>query len=448
VTTAYSETYRQIIHIAMGGFALLLRYLTWPQAAALAAAALLFNLYLLRHLAPRILRPTDVLGLRAGVLFYPLAILAAVLVFPTRLDIVAAVWGVLAFGDGFATLAGEWLRGPRLPWNPQKTWAGLVAFIAFGASGAVALSLWVSPAVVPRPSITYSLYAPIVAAVLAAFVETLPIEVDDNISVTATTAGVMWFLAELHWIGHVDELKFDLLTGAIISAPPAFIAWRTRSLTLAGAITGALFATVTYAALYLAGLGVLGLAMLLTIASTRLGRLNRGTLNAHDAVSVRGFGNVVANCLVGTLGAVLELFSSTWGLQLTAAWFVAGIASGASDTVASEVGKAIRATCWSFPTLKPVTPGTPGAVSVAGTVAGAIAAALIALPAIALWLIPWSLLGVIVVACTIGSLLESALATAFEASRVLNNHTLNFLNTATAVGVAVFWSRGEKPPPR
>jgi dolichol kinase len=45
----------------------------------------------------------------------------------------------MAFGDGAATLAGTRIGGARLPWNPQKTWSGLAAFVVTAAVGAVAL---------------------------------------------------------------------------------------------------------------------------------------------------------------------------------------------------------------------------------------------------------------------------------------------------------------------
>src|SRR6185503_12760061 len=38
----HSETARQLVHMSMGGFALLLRWLTWWQALALATSAVLF----------------------------------------------------------------------------------------------------------------------------------------------------------------------------------------------------------------------------------------------------------------------------------------------------------------------------------------------------------------------------------------------------------------------
>ena len=55
--SGFSENRRQIVHIAMGSFALLLRFLTWWEAAALAGLAVAFNLYALPRIAgPHIFR--------------------------------------------------------------------------------------------------------------------------------------------------------------------------------------------------------------------------------------------------------------------------------------------------------------------------------------------------------------------------------------------------------
>src|SRR5205085_7499935 len=104
-----SERARQWVHVGSGSFALLLRFLTWWQAAALAGIALAFNLLLLPRLGGRRLyRPIDhARGFPLGILLYPLSVLLLILIFPSRLDIVAAAWAILALGDGSATLAGR-----------------------------------------------------------------------------------------------------------------------------------------------------------------------------------------------------------------------------------------------------------------------------------------------------------------------------------------------------
>jgi uncharacterized protein (TIGR00297 family) len=431
----YSETGRQVVHVAMAAFALLLRYFTWPQAALLAFGALVFNLVVLGRIAPAIVRPAELRSVRPGILFYPLSVLVLVLAFPHRLDIVAAAWGVMAVGDGCATLAGTRLGGRPLPWNRRKTWTGLVAIIAAGATGGAALGVWVAPSIAPVPPLAFSIGAAILAAVVAAFVETLPLELDDNISVPAAAGATLWFCSTLDRPAGLESLALDLATGMVLATPLALLTLRARKVTAGAAVTGVVFAGAIYAGAYLAGLVVLAAALGLTLVSSRAARWS--TTGVLAPGEVRAMGNIVANCLVGTLAAVAERLSGDWSATLTAIWLVAGIAAGASDTVASEIGRALGGTPRQFPTFRRSAPGTPGAVSVLGTLAGAIAAALIASPAAFLWLVPWEAVPVIVLACTIGAGAESALSTAFESSGMLDNNALNFLNTAIAAIVAV-----------
>lgn len=433
VERSYSDAGRKIVHIAGAGFALVFRFITWELAALLALAAFAFNALILHRIAPFIIRPSDAIPTRAGILLYPLSILVLVLLFPQRLDIVAAAWGVLAVGDGFATLAGNAIGGRRLPWNREKSWTGFAAFCVTGSVAAAVLGLWVT-AGAPHPSAPFTsidaaLAAAIVAAIASAFVESYPIGLDDNVSVPFTAASVLWFAAHVDRSGEPLAMLSDAATGIALSAPLAYLAWRVGRITTAGAATGLILAAVIYAGQYLAGLAVVGVALALTILASRAAGAGRGER--------RGAGNILANCLVGTLGAAIEIVSTGWRSETAAVWFVAGIAAGASDTVASEIGKAFGGATRAFPTLRPVPRGTPGAFSVVGTLAGIIAALAIAAPAAGLWLIPWRDLVPIAIACTCGAFVESALATAFEADGVLDNNALNFLNTGVAAIVVV-----------
>jgi dolichol kinase len=178
----------------MGAFALLLRVLTWWQAALCALAALLFNAVVLPRAGGRaIIRPADASrGYPFGILIYPVSVLLLILAFPARLDIAASAWGILAFGDGAATLVGRRWGRHRLAWNPDKSVEGLLAFVVAGGAAAVFFAWWTAPSVTPRPAMTFILAAPILAAVAAGLVETVAIALDDNISVPATAGAVLW----------------------------------------------------------------------------------------------------------------------------------------------------------------------------------------------------------------------------------------------------------------
>ena len=111
-SSPYSETLRQWVHIGFGAAALLLPFLHWYQATILAACAIAFNISLLKRIARgRLHRPAELdQMLPVGLVLYPTSILILLLMLPARLDIVAAAWGILAAGDGAATLVGRRCR--------------------------------------------------------------------------------------------------------------------------------------------------------------------------------------------------------------------------------------------------------------------------------------------------------------------------------------------------
>src|SRR5262249_56976899 len=93
---------------------------------------------------------------------------------------------------------------------------------------------------------------------------------------------------------------------------------------------------------------------------------------------------------------------------------VAALTAGASDTVASEIGKAWGRSTFLVTTFGRVKPGTAGAMSLEGTAAGVVAAFGLGALASALGLIPASAIPAIVVGATVGALVESVLAATLE----------------------------------
>ncbi len=180
----HDERRRKIVHLAFGCGALALRYLLWWQAAIVAAAALAFNLFVLPRVAGQLYRPGErPQSARSGIVLYPASVLLLILVFHERLDIAAAAWAILAAGDGMATLVGRRFGRGGLPWNREKSVAGTLAFFCCGSLAGIFVAWWCRPNVTPQPDLWFSIAAPLVAALVAALVETIPIELDDNISV-------------------------------------------------------------------------------------------------------------------------------------------------------------------------------------------------------------------------------------------------------------------------
>jgi uncharacterized protein (TIGR00297 family) len=435
----HSETARQVVHMSMGAFALLLRWLTWWQAIALAAAALGFNLFVLPRLAANLYRPGDRERGVHGIIWYPLAVLLLLVTFPRRPDIAAAAWGILAIGDGIATLAGRAIGGPRWPWNREKTLSGSAAFAIGGAAAGVGLAWWCRPAVPAPPAMAFTIAAPIAAAVAAALVETMAVRLDDNLSVAATAGGVMW-LASLVSLAQLPagmalaaaRLPFALALNVLV----AWAGHRARTVSWPGAVTGAIIGVMVFAGLGWQGWVLLLITFVAASVASRLGLKRKLLLGiAEERGGRRGPGNAIANTGVAAIAALLALVvSPDEGVRLA---FVAALVSGGSDTIASEMGKAWGRRTWSITSLAHVPPGTSGAMSLEGTAAGVAGALALGLAAVALGLAPLAWLAAIVIGATAGSLLESWLGATLEAPGILNNDMLNFINTAAGAIVAV-----------
>jgi uncharacterized protein (TIGR00297 family) len=439
--SGFSESRRQAVHITMGGWALLLRWITWPQAAALAGAALVFNAFVLPRVGgPRLYRDADVTrGLPIGILFYPLSVLFLVLLFPYRLDIVAAAWGIMAAGDGFATIAGRSFGRTRLPWNAEKTVEGTVAFIVAGSAAGALLAWWVRPGVEPVPPVVFTLGAPIFAAVVAALVETIPVRLDDNLSVPAAAAGALWMASLIRPDAgaQLADPRFHriVLLGLALNAAVAAAGWLARTVSVSGALTGLIIGSIVFAGTTWRGWLLLLAAFVAASVTSRMGLARKTALGIAEARGGRrGAGNAIANTGVAACAAALAVLSPYGAASLLA--LTASLVAGASDTVASEIGKAWGRRTFLVTTFRSVPPGTVGAASLEGTGALIGSALLLAWMAAGLGLIGYEVIPAVAIAAVVASFIEGALGAAFEPRGILNNDLLNFVTTASAAALA------------
>lgn len=437
-----SETPRQITHVMAGGFALLLRWTTWWQAAGLAIVALIVNVTVLPRVHRQVFRPGDLDAVfRSGIAIYPLAVLALILVFPTRLEIVATAWAILAAGDGIATLAGTHLKTAPLPWNASKSWGGWAAGTIAAAIASVAAAHWVAAGLAAPPAAWFLTVGPVAAAVIAMLAETLPIKADDNITVPAVAALVLASLAAVE-AGRVAA-AWPLLTARVpmavgVNLTFAATGYVLRTVTAPGAVTGALIGVATWLGAGHSGWLMLLAAFVVASAATRLGHRRKSQLGIAEARGGRrGPGNAIANTSLAAWAAFL--MPGLADAPAAGVVIVAALATAASDTVASEVGKAWGRTAWIPWRLTRVPPGTSGAVSMEGTLAGVVGAAMLTALGATLGLIPLVAIVPIVIAATLAALAEGWLAVRFEATGHLDNDTLNFLNSVIGAALALLW---------
>jgi uncharacterized protein (TIGR00297 family) len=426
--------------VLVGALAFALPWLTWPQAALLGAAGVLFNLLVLPRISPSLFRPEDRRQpLLSGIVLYPAAVLGLMLCFPSRLDLAAIAWVILAAGDGMATLVGAHVKTPRLPWNHAKSVGGLAAFLVCGGIAAVATALWMNRGASPGASAFALVVVPLLATTAAAFAETAPIKLNDNISVPAAAAVVLWscsFVAADTLAASADLVTTRLWLAIGLNVAVAALGYFARTVTVAGAIAGALIGAAIFIGTGLEGWTLLLVSFLFASGTTRLGLRRKSAAGIAEARGGRrGAGNAIANTGLAAFAALVALGMPNPGLAQLA--MVAALATAASDTVASEVGKAWGRTTWLIVGFRRVPPGTSGAVSLEGTAAGLAAAVVLAWIAEGLGLISYEWIPGVAVAATVASLVESVLGATLEKSGVLDNDALNFVNAALGAGLAL-----------
>ncbi len=436
------ELLRKLVHMAVGLLAFLLAYLGPLGGALCALAAVLSNVFVLPRIGGKKMwrEHETASGRSLGIVLYPLAVLLLILVFWRRLEIAAAIWGILAFGDGMASLVGMTVGGPRLPWNPRKTWSGSLAYVIFGTLGATTLLCWTVARQAGGGEIElgFAALACLVTALFAAFIESQPQGIDDNVSVPFLAGLVLLGVlsGEAYWCaGLADGLIEIAAIGAGVNLLLAGAAYAARSVDLSGAVMGFVLGTAIYAFLDWRGFLLLVAFFVLGTGTTKIGYAKKAAAKlAQEGGGRRSAKHAVANAGVAAVAAVFAATTGQQEIYLLA--FAAAFATAAGDTVSSELGQLWGRRTFLLTTLKPVPRGTEGAVSLEGTVAGLGATLLLALLGSAVGF--YGLAGVLIVTVAgfVGTVVESLAGATLEEHGLLDNEAINFFNTLVGALVA------------
>lgn len=162
---------------------------------------------------------------------------------------------------------------------------------------------------------------------------------------------------------------------------------------------------------------------------TRAGYRRKQALGAaQESGGKRGARHAAANCAVGLLLAVAYKLSGAD--PLAGAAFVASFATAAADTAGSETGPLIGRITVLPTSFKKVSPGTPGAVSLEGTLVSLAAAGLIALTGRLVGLADDLGMTAAALSGFAAAFAESLLGSFPRIERSLGNEGMNLLNTA------------------
>lgn len=254
--------------------------------------------------------------------------------------------------------------------------------------------------------------------------------------------------------GWAAGLAAVLIWTAGLSALLGLITWKLRAATPAAAATGALItaslmfstAELPFEPWHTALVPVLTVSLLAFVA-TRAGRPKKERLGTAEALRGRSAAQVAANlglaALLASEPVKIWFLDSRWlplrahsGTLMTA-MALAALAEAAADTVSSEIGQVLGGRPRMITTLRAADPGTDGAISVVGTLAGVLAAAIVA--GAGIWALrgDWHLFTLACAGAIFGLLFDSLLGATLERKGWLNNDAVNFLSTAGAAGFAL-----------
>ena len=220
--------------------------------------------------------------------------------------------------------------------------------------------------------------------------------------------------------------------GLVITAAFAIAARILRSVSLGGAMAGALVTFLLWIAwppAFLAELAVFVLAS----GATRVGYARKQQLGTAEKREGRSASQVLANLSVATAAALGATFLHKPLLMFACA---GALAEAAADTVSSEMGQALSAEPVLITTLRPVPPGTNGGVSGPGTFAGFAAALVVSGVCVLSVVVPGRGLLIALIAGVAGMLFDSFLGATLERGRALSNDQVNFSSTLFAAALA------------
>jgi uncharacterized protein (TIGR00297 family) len=231
-------------------------------------------------------------------------------------------------------------------------------------------------------------------------------------------------------------LASQLLPAFLVTGAFAALAYALGMISRSGVLGGLLVGTTIYSSLGPRGFAILALFVIGGSLLTRLGYASKArTGTAQEHGGRRSARNALANCAVATFCAIL---AAVTGSEPFTAAFAASLGAAFADTAESEIGQLFSRTPRLITTLQKVPPGTDGAISVPGTVAGIGAAGLTATLGLVLGMLETTASAFIVaLAAFVGTIADSLIG---DLSPRTGNELTNVLCTLVAALLALIFA--------
>ncbi len=230
-----------------------------------------------------------------------------------------------------------------------------------------------------------------------------------------------------------------LSSGFVVTLGFAVVARFLRAVTLGGAVAGAITSFILFITAGPGAFAAVVVVFVLASITTRLGYARKQRLGTAEAKEGRRAAQVFANLGVAAVAGLLSAVVQWRALLLVLP--AAALAEAAADTVSSEVGQALGESATLITTWEHVPAGTDGGITTLGTIAGLIAALMVAGVCVATQMIGLRQGGIAALAAFLGMFADSLLGATLERRKILGNDSVNFLGTLIAAVLAYAFLR-------
>ncbi len=384
--------------------------------------------------------------MKAGMLVGPLKFIIAILllaILVVTLDfpvyVLAATIGVVAFGEGAATLVNVLVsRNRSLFWSVTLLILGTLFGFIFGGWVMVSMGMGTD-------HLGLMFFLAVIGTVTGALLYTIVDE--ENIAIPLGAGMAMWLFSSFSYprIPGAAEIMIAVAFPLVIGMASYKLAAADLSGALAGVLSGLLM-------ILFGGIGWFVLLLVFFFLGTIFTKYKYAYKCALGAAQSkegsRGYRNVFGNCLIPLIfvvayGAIGSINIPYFG-ELDKAVFIIGylgsMATATADTLASEVGSTYKGQPRMITTLKKVKAGTDGAVSVLGEAAAFFGSVSIAAVAVLLGVVgpgAWPAVILTVVGGFLGTNFDSVLGATLQRRKLLTNEGVNFFATMAGGAVSI-----------
>ncbi len=375
----HSHTTRRLVHMLVGCLVCAAPFIFTSRLPVLVIAAIftVANILALKFKLIGSIHETD--RISYGTVYFPVSFFILVFWFWDKDPaILLTSMLIMAFADPLASWVGESRKKPvgfRILTEKKSLQGSTAMFIT--AFVVAVLSMKFFRGVFPQPEIGWqtALVFGFFTAIYSAGAETISHRGTDNLMVPVGTGMIL----DAFYNGSA-ELQLQLMIWMAITVLAAYLAYKTRTLTLSGAMGAWLLGTVIF------GLGgpewmiPVAVFFILSSALTKAGKRHKQKLETiFEKTGRRDIYQVFANGGIAMLATMSwHFFEPVWP-ESEILWyliFITSVAAATADTWGTEIGSFSRRNPVSIRTWKIVPMGTSGGLSPLGT-AGSLAGALL-----------------------------------------------------------------------